>query len=246
MGKEYFWKDWKRISNLELKGISTIISVKKLILRNFPNKEIYSIYVKGSFVYRELNERSDIDFLVILRHSKYLLKVKELEKRYKNTFKLPIHLGSNSLYELKKGRHSKFNKSPGGTTNRIAQQISSFEIVYGNKIKSEKLPKREDIEDLKSLINAYQKVVIPSYEEGKLDFGSIIKSTYWLVENEERVKGHSLTRSWNGLTRHIKDRKHIIHQAYKYRTSYPKLKRTKLKYVKRLKNYLKKLRKVYC
>jgi predicted nucleotidyltransferase len=236
--KYEFWKDWRKLSNLELKGIDTLKDAKKLLLRNFPKNEIYSIYVKGSFIYRELNDKSDIDLLVILKHSKYLPMVKKLEKKYKKSFKLPIHLGAISVYELRKGKYSKFNKKPNSTTTRLAKQISSFKLAYGKEMKGEKLPNRSDMEDLKSLINAYQKNVIPLYEKGKLDFGSIIKSTFWLVENEERVKGNNPQHSWVGLTEKIKDKKHIIHQAYNFRKNHPKQRKTKLKYLEKLKDYL--------
>ncbi len=54
--KTDFWKDWKRKTKLEEAAITSIKAGKKILLSNLPKDKIVAIYVKGSFVMRELNK----------------------------------------------------------------------------------------------------------------------------------------------------------------------------------------------
>ena len=51
-----------------------------------------------------MNEKSDIDLITIIKHSKYLPKLKRLQKENKTSLGLPVHLAGVSIFELKKGK----------------------------------------------------------------------------------------------------------------------------------------------
>ena len=67
-----FWKDWKRKNKLEESAIKSIKTARKIILSEIPKEQIVAIYAKGSFVRREMNKKSDVDFVNILKRKKYL------------------------------------------------------------------------------------------------------------------------------------------------------------------------------
>lgn len=83
---------------------------RKLILDNVPSEQIVSIYVKGSFVRREMNEKSDVDTVTIVKNSKYLTKFKDLEKKYRFQFDPIIQCSPYSLWELKNNKCAKTRK----------------------------------------------------------------------------------------------------------------------------------------
>ena len=78
--KNEFWKDWKRITKLEEAAIKSLKTARKIILDNLPKEQIVAIYAKGSFVRREMNKKSDVDTITILKERRYLKKLQKLEK----------------------------------------------------------------------------------------------------------------------------------------------------------------------
>jgi predicted nucleotidyltransferase len=85
-----FWKDWKKKTKLEKSAIESLKIAKKIILSEIPKEKIVAIYVKGSFVRREMDEKSDVDTAIILKESK--LHNKELGYEtywgYRSVFRL--------------------------------------------------------------------------------------------------------------------------------------------------------------
>jgi predicted nucleotidyltransferase len=76
-----FWKEWGAISSLEKGAIRTTKKGKKMILKNLPKEKIVAIYAGGSFVRREMNNKSDVDLWVILKDSRLLGKAKSLHSK---------------------------------------------------------------------------------------------------------------------------------------------------------------------
>ena len=64
--KKEFWRDWKRKTQQEIEAINSLKKLKKIILREIPKEKIVAIYVKGSFIRREMNEDSDVDVFIII------------------------------------------------------------------------------------------------------------------------------------------------------------------------------------
>lgn len=72
MREKDFWEDWKRKTTQEIKYIKSLQRAI-LWLKSQPFiKEIEAVYVKGSFVFRELRKKSDIDLVVVVRNKKAL------------------------------------------------------------------------------------------------------------------------------------------------------------------------------
>ncbi|MFH1917101.1 MAG: hypothetical protein ABIJ21_07610 [Nanoarchaeota archaeon] len=72
-----FWTAWKNMSPLEKKGIHSLQAAKRIILKHIPKDEIIAIYAKGSFVRREMTDKSDVDTVTILKTLKVYTNTQE-------------------------------------------------------------------------------------------------------------------------------------------------------------------------
>ncbi|MCK4552679.1 nucleotidyltransferase domain-containing protein [Candidatus Pacearchaeota archaeon] len=236
--KKEFWTDWENKSKIEIKGIKVVRKARNLILKNIPNEEIIGIYSKGSFPRREINAKSDIDLMIIIRHSRFLKKFKKIEKANKISLGFPIHLAGVSLFELKKGVHCKSGDKEGKSTSRIVKQLPNYKLIYGKGLGHSNFPVRSNKEDLKKLIGFYKTIFIPSYKNKKVGFSEIVKGTFWLVEDEQRFNGKEFSTSWKDLARSIKNKNHIVHETLKLRLRPTKNKKIRQKFLKRLEKYI--------
>lgn len=243
MGKE-FWRDWKRKTKLEKAAIKSLKSGKKIILKNIPKDQIIAIYVKGSFVRREMNKKSDVDTFTILRTSKYLPKLIKLEERYRKEFKPSIQFTGYSILELKSGKRSKSGKKMRASPGRAVKHLKHYKHLYGTLLNPEEFPTKTDKKDLENLIRVFKNLFLPLYKKKKFGFSEISKQVFWLVENEQKFRGKNPPHNWKKLTRSIKDKNHIIHNTLRFRLKPTKDKRTRLKYIQKLEKYLKKLEKL--
>ena len=237
--KYEFWRDWKRKSKLEEDAIRSIRVAKKIILDNIPKEEIIAIYVKGTFVRRELNKHSDVDTVTILRTSKYIKRLKSLSKKYKHEFKPPFQLGAYSLSELKTGK--KLKDSSQTHPGRFVKHLKHNKIIYGEALSSDGLFTRSHEKDLLGLAKALRKIFIPQYEKGDVGFSSINKQVFWIVENEKRVAGREPVHNWKKLARSVKLRGHPVHEALSFRLKPDKDPVRRKRFIKKLKVYLDKV-----
>lgn len=236
--KQQFYSHWKNKTNLEKSGIITLKLAKKLIFDNIPLEEIVSIYIKGSFVRREMTRKSDIDIVTVLRTKKYFGRIKRLDEWGKvcGLKPYPQFLGC-SLWELKTGKKAR-KKIMENSSHRMVKHLGEYGLIYGMDLTERNFFMRSDKEDLKGMVNIFIKKWIPDYERGNFFFGMLIKQTFWLVENEQRAKGNNPPHSWKKLRDSIEDKNHIIYDAWMLRENPTKDKRTRKKYVSRLKRYL--------
>ncbi|MEX0920278.1 MAG: nucleotidyltransferase domain-containing protein [Candidatus Pacearchaeota archaeon] len=242
--KKQFYDLWRNKSELENAGIQNLKLSKKLILENIPSNEIVSIYVKGSFVRREMVSKSDIDIITVLKTKKHFGKIKKLDKwgERSNLKPYPQFLGY-SLWELKTGKRIK-NNIGGASPSRMVKHLKEYKLIYGRDLVKENLFTRTDEEDLEKLANVFRKEFIPQYERGNFSFGMLIKQTFWLIENEQKVKGKNPPHQWKKLRDSIKDRNHIIYDAWRLREIPSKDKAIRKEYVNKLKKYIKKNRRL--
>ncbi|MBU1198269.1 MAG: nucleotidyltransferase domain-containing protein [Nanoarchaeota archaeon] len=239
--KEYdFWKDWEGKTELEESAIKSCKVGKKIILENIPGEQIISIYIRGSFARRELDKKSDIDFMVILKKSNYLKKLNQLNQAYKDKFHPEIEIKGYSLWELKTGKRVKRSVSA-TPPYRTVKHLPELKLIYGKDLSKNNFFSRSDIKDLKALVNAFRTIFLPQYSEKRMGFRDLIKQTFWLSELEQKVKGENPPHNWKKLDKFIKDEQHIVHDALKYRLQPTKDKNEKAKYLKKLKLYLKEL-----
>lgn len=236
-----FYNSWKKKTKLEEGGIKSLKSAKKIILENIPKKEIIAIYVKGSFVRREMNKKSDIDTVTILKTSKYLPKLKKLEKKYRTKFKPQLQIAGYSLWELKTGKKSKIKKKISASTSRFVKHLPHHKLIYGKLLNINELNEGDDKNALKGMVGAFRKYFLPGYKNKKMGFSEIAKQVFWLVENEQKTKGKNPPHNWKKLAKSIKNKNHIIHDTLKLRLKPTKDKRKRNAFIKKLEEYLKDL-----
>jgi len=240
-----FWKDWKRKTKLEESAIQSLKSAKKIILQNIPKNEIIAIYVKGSFVRREMNKKSDVDTSIILKHSKWLSKLKTLQKRYRKEFKPNLEFTGYSLWELKNNKKSRTGKADRASPSRAVQHLEHYKLIYGQALKKEEFYQGDDTKRLRALVRTFKTLFLPGYKKKEIGFSGIVKQTFWLVENEQKFKGNNPPHHFGKLAKSIKDKNHIIHDTLRFRKKPTKDKKLRSLYIKKLKTYLKGLEKIH-
>lgn len=241
--KKEFWRDWKRKTKLEETAIKSLKSAKKIILANISKREIIAIYVKGSFVRREMNKKSDVDTVTILKTSKPLAKIKRLEEKYRKEFKPQIQLRAYSFWELKTGKKTKSRGKVSASTSRFVKHLPHHKLIYGKLLNIKDLHVGDNKSALKGLVGAFRKYFLPGYKQKKMGFSEIAKQVFWLVENEQKAKDKNPPHHWKKLARSIKDKNHIIHDALKFRLKPTKDKRKRNAFIRKLNRYLDKLEK---
>lgn len=244
--KKEFWKDWKEKTEIEEKAIKTLLEGKKIILENIPKEEIVSIYVKGSFPRREMNKKSDVDFVAIVKNNKYLTKLKTLEKKYSKAFPIEIAIRGYSLWEIKTGKRVK-NKQSHLSPSKFMKHISYHKLLLGKDLTKEKFFEKKDKEELIDLALTIKNLFLKKHFEGLPEFGfsQLIKQVFWLTENEQRALGKNPPHSWKELAKSIKDKNHIVHDTLRFRLHPTKDKIERKRYISKLKKYLDKLEKQY-
>lgn len=239
-----FWRDWKHTNRIEKRAIASIIKAKQILFENVPKEKIYAIYVKGSFVRREMNEKSDVDIVPITYDNKTLEKIKKLEQTKGYLYK-PSELLPHSLKEFEEGKRHLRYKSPKGGVDVTLRNLHHYKLIYGKSVDITKYPIRSDLAFLKGHLTAFKTMFIPGYRQKKFGFSQIMKQVFFLVEREERVKGNEPLCSWKDLARSIKDKNHIIHDALQYRLHPTKDPKVRAQLLKKLQHYLEQLREKY-
>jgi len=238
---KYFWKDWKRKSLLEKKAINNIKIAIKRIINEASREEILSIYIKGSFIKREMKKGSDIDTILVLKTKKERKKLRELKNSF-GKMSPPIHFGIRTYRELISGKRINPGNSA-GSVGRFNTNLHNFKLVYGDPLDKSKLFYRSNESMLKGMIWAFKNMFLPGYQKEEFSFDELIKQTFFLIEYSEKVEGRNPPHSFKGLKDSIKDSKNIVHDAYSLRIKSSKDIKIKKEYIKKLKSYLNRLEK---
>ena len=239
-----FWKDWKRKTKLEESAIKSIKIARKLILSEIPKEQIVAIYAKGSFVRREMNKKSDVDTVTILKASKSLKKLKKLEEKYCDNYEPQIQFSGYSLWELKHNKRVKSGKKLRASPSRTVQHLEHYNLLYGKRLRKEDFNQGPAKGHLRGMLFAFKKIFLPGYKEKKFGFSEIAKQVFWLVENEQIWKGKNPPHHWRKLAKSIKDENHIIHDALRFRLKPTKDKKERAKFIRKLNKYLSELEKL--
>ncbi|MBT5023079.1 hypothetical protein HOK51_08185 [Candidatus Woesearchaeota archaeon] len=252
-----FWKSWKRKTQIEEAAIDSLKVAKKAILSSIPPDEIVSIYVKGSFIRREMNQQSDVDTVTIVKHAKYLDNLRRIEKEEEKKQKLnkkksnklilnkiKTEIRGYAFSELKTGRRVK-NKVTLTPPPRFVKHLPHYKLIYGKDLNliSDGFLRRTDAHDLKGMIWAFENIFLPGYVRGEFLFSQIIKQIFWLVEFEQKAKDKSVPHNWKLLAKSISDNDHVVKDAIKFRLMKNCDKELTVveqkKFIKKLKKYLK-------
>ncbi len=208
----------KNLDYVELKQRANISieKAKELILKAIPNNEIFSIYLKGSFVQDEMLLDSDVDVVAILKSEEYLPLVYKLTEQFGETIDPPFQIVAYTVKELETGEKAINRIKSTTSVSRFNKHLDSLPLIYGTRPEG-KLFMRTDEKDLTINIQNFRTMYIPDYKEGKFGFKQLLKQVFWLVEAEQRLKGLKPGYSWQKLADATGDTKDIIHLALKYR-----------------------------
>ncbi len=239
--KYEFWKDWKRKTKTEENAIKSIKKAEKILFETIPREKIVAVYIKGSFVRREMNEKSDVDIVPVVKDNKYLAKIKELQKKRGKEY-APSELLPHSIWEFKKNKRYLEEKGPKGSPDIFTRSIKNHRLIYGKPLDAKNFIIRDDKERLKDYLKAFEKQFLLLYKKKKFGFQEIIKSVFWLVELEELSKGKNPPHSWKKLAKSIKNKSHIVHETLQHRLNPTKDKKLREKYITKLKKHLKNLK----
>jgi len=236
-----FWKDWNRKTKTEEIAIKSIRKAKKILFETIPKKEISAIYVKGSFVRREMNGKSDVDIVPIVIDNKHLSKIKKLQKERGEEYS-PSELLPHSISEFKKNKRHLKEKGPKGSPDVFLRHIKNHRLIYGKPIDMSEFKLKKVEDRLGGYISAFENTFLPLYYQNKFGFQQIIKCVFWLVDLEETVKGKNPPHSWKKLAKSIKNKNHIVHDTLRYRLYPTKDEKLREKYISKLKKYLENLK----
>jgi hypothetical protein len=238
--KKDFWEDWKNKTTIEKRAIKVVEIARKKIIKAIPIDKLFAIYIKGSFVRREMKKRSDIDIVPIVTENKY-----EGEIFSVNSPKIsPAIVVPLSLWELKnnklftKGGH---NPDLRAKPDRLLSKLKECKLIYGKPLNPKEFPIRSDQIALKDEIEVIKKGYIPTYQKGNIKFSPLLKEVFWLVELEQKVRGKLLNHSFEGISKSVKNKNHIIHEALKFRKGKLNGKKYELQFIQRLANHLNEL-----
>ncbi len=215
----------------------SIEKAKELILKSIPKNEIFSIYLKGSFVQDEMLSDSDVDVVVILKSEEYLPLVYSLTEEYGNSVNPPFQIVAYTMQELETGEKASNRTKNTTAVSRFNKHLDSLPLIYGTRPDG-KLFMRTDEKDLAINIQNFRTMYIPDYKGGNFGFKQLVKQVFWLVEAEQRLKGLKPGYSWQKLVDAANNTNHIIHLALKYRKQDEILKEEEDDFIDMLERYL--------
>jgi hypothetical protein len=238
-----FWEDWKNKSEIEINAIEKVRLARELVIKSVHKKVLIAIYIKGSFARREMKVGSDVDMVPIVSEYKYQGKIWETNIPEV----LPVVIVPLSLDEFKENRLlSTSDQTPDlrALPDRFLQKLNESKLIYGKALDPNKFKIRTDFVALIEAIKVVKDGYILAYTTGKIDFSPLLKEFFWLVELELKVRGIKVEHSFQGILKAVKDRNHIIHQAFAFRQT-DGTKAEKKVFIIKLKKYLKELEEIY-
>jgi predicted nucleotidyltransferase len=240
----YFWESWKNKSEIEKRAIESIAEAIKVLFEFVPRNKIFAIYIKGSFVRREMTEKSDVDIVPITLDNITLSIIDQLQKEKGKIYR-PAELLPHSLEEFELGEKYLKSEGPKANVDSFLRDLSSYQLIFGEPIDISKYKIRTDFEFLRDHIQAFRTIFIPLYLEGKFGFSDLIKQVFFLVQKVERVKGKEPPSNWKELATFVDDDTHIIYECLKFREVSVKDPKAREEFIRRLNWYLDSLSKKY-
>lgn len=226
-----FWKNWKNKTFVEKRAILSIKRAMSFLLVNVPKNKLISVYIKGSFVTREMKEKSDVDILPIVKDKRTMEKLKAIRNKNKKMLR-PSELLPMSYTELKQ------KNRPWGRADTFLRDLGHHKWIYGKKILKTDYHMRTWDKMFLDEISMLKGKTIPLYDKEKFSFSQFIRQIFWISYSEQVMLGKSPPRTWKGLNKFIKDKNHIIHKTYSFRIHPTKDKEKRRKFVNDSINYL--------
>lgn len=234
-----FWNSWKKKSVTEKRYIDALQRSLKWLKEQPFAKDILAVYVKGSFAYRELNDKSDIDLVPIMKDEKSLNLLREIRNRNKDILK-PVDILPFALGELEQNKYFK-EPLPGtkGKPDQFTLLLSEHKIVYGKPLNSKGWKVRSDQKIYEALRDVIRDTQLPMYERRDFAFSQLIKQVMHLIWWEERLQGKKILSSWNAMNKSLPEHK-LLQQTIRFRLHPTKDNKMREKYITQVKEYLEK------
>ncbi|MFA5127256.1 MAG: hypothetical protein WC465_04660 [Patescibacteria group bacterium] len=242
MSNYNFWNRWQHKTRIEKIAIQQVIKTRRLVRKAVPAKGLVAIYIKGSFVRREMTPVSDVDMVPIVTANSYEGQVFELNDKDIS----PVMIIPLSLWELKHNRlFSQTDITPDtrALPDIFLKKLDQYKLIYGRPLDPNKFPIRSDKVLLRSAIQKIKKAYIPAYLSGKIGLATLAKEFFWLVELEQNIQGQKVQHSFSGIMKAVSDKEHLVHKAYYLKNSSRLSKLVKQKFIYQLKKYLQNLEK---
>jgi predicted nucleotidyltransferase len=232
-----FYESWQKKTQQEKKYIKALEKALNWLQEQPFKKDILAVYVKGSFVYRELNKDSDIDLVPIMKDEKSLNLTRELRDKVKEKLK-PVDILPLALEELKNNEYFK-KPLPGtkGAPDQFTLLLSENRLVYGKPLNTTGFKVRSDRKIYEVLKEVIKNKQIPMYEKGEFGFRQVGKQFMHLVWWEERLKGRKIDSSWIAMKAARPDHE-LLQRTIEYRYNPTKDKSIRKRYINQLKEYL--------
>ncbi|MFT4310003.1 MAG: nucleotidyltransferase domain-containing protein [Candidatus Woesearchaeota archaeon] len=229
------YRQWKHPTSQELAYIKSVEIAVSFLLYHHKDL-IRTILVKGSFVRREMNKKSDIDVVVILKHNKDIMMLQQWVQTYKELFN-PVEFSIYSLYEIQRNKKSKQRNDKKLTSPHTNDQLQHIMHIWGKHLYVTTYPKRSAQQRYRGLQHAFIKDFIPLYYKGEFTFSSFVKCVLWLAEYEQQTQGKQPSATWQQLATTL-PKNHIGKLAYEYRMHPVKDVAIKHAFVKKVESYL--------
>lgn len=237
LGDFDFWNSWTEITPIEQKAIEAVVKARALIVASIPAEELVAIYIKGSFVRREMNENSDVDMVPIVKTTDFEGQVFNVNDEDIN----PVMVVPLSIEEFEKNELMTETSKPvdlRAKPDRMLRMIKECRLIFGQELDASKYPMRSDAqayEDEKEIINIGY---IPLYLQGSIKFDPLLKEFFWMTEMELLSKGIQVPHTFVGIAK-AAPLEHLIHEALKLREMGVLDKNTELEFVDKLRTKLK-------
>ncbi len=213
------WQTWKDITPIEQNAIDAVIRARELVIASLPTDRLVAIYIKGSFVRREMKEESDVDMVPIVVGNEDQNPIWQVNDAHI----APVMVVPLSLWELQ--HNELFSKSDEVIDLRAKPDALLWDFhagvlmrIYGNpldlKMFSARTPLRAFIDEIAVIRDGY----VPAYRGGRMTFSTLLKEVFWLTKFEQSMKGAQPSHSFDAIAHSVTDQKHIIHQALELRT----------------------------
>jgi len=206
-----FWLDWKT-TNQEFRAIQSINKAIDFLFSHIQKERIVAIYIKGSFVRRELIEKSDVDIVPITKDNETVAKIRELQEKNASEYS-PSELRPLSIQELKAGKRSDGN--PGNPIDLLERRDKCM-LIWGDELNPDYFPVRRIKERAIAYENAFPEHFFPFFEKGKYAQKELAKASFWLIDTRFRVQGKKPPLRWQDMLS-LLPKDHFGHKAWDVR-----------------------------
>lgn len=237
MNKYDFWEQWEDKTEIEQKAINSIIKARDLVINSIPSEALVAIYIKGSFARREMQEGSDVDMVPIVTDNKYQGDVFGVNSPEINPV-CAVPLSLSELRDNKLSSKGKYEPDLRAEPDLFLLKLEEYKLIYGTALNPKDFPVRTKEQIVRDEVNKIKNGYIPAYREDVISFEPLLKEVFWLIEWQQYLKGEKVEHSFKGITESVKDKNHIIYDAFEFRKNPNKGKGEEEKFILKLEKYL--------